>query len=250
MSVFLRSLLCVLCLSPAAAYASDGRSLVFDLYRKDKKVGSHSLRFVQKGDVLTVDINIDIKGKVVIIPYTYRHRNQEVWRGSALQSLNSTTYTNDKPVTLNVRARAGGFDVEADGKPSRIEGDIKTTSYWYPGTASQARLLNNQNGKVIPITASAALPVQAPLANGGAVAARETRMTDKKKFNANVLYDGNSCFVGLNFKPPFDGTLVVYRLVTKPNAKDAPDLLRNPLIAKCVATSGNVAGAGSAAPEG
>jgi hypothetical protein len=227
MSVFLRSLLCVLCLSPAAAYASDGRSLVFDLYRKDKKVGSHSLRFVQKGDVLTVDINIDIKGKVVIIPYTYRHRNQEVWRGSALQSLNSTTYTNDKPVTLNVRARAGGFDVEADGKPSR-----------------------NQNGKVIPITASAALPVQAPLANGGAVAARETRMTDKKKFNANVLYDGNSCFVGLNFKPPFDGTLVVYRLVTKPNAKDAPDLLRNPLIAKCVATSGNVAGAGSAAPEG
>jgi hypothetical protein len=250
MRYVLRAVLCAALLAPAAARASDGRSLVFDLYRKDKKVGSHSLRFIQKGNLLTVDINIDIKGKIFFIPFTYRHINHEVWRGSVLQSLSSTTYVNDKPVGLSVQARAGGFDVEADGKASRIEGDIKTTSYWYPGTASQARLLNTQNGKVIPITASAPLLVQAPLASGGKLAARETRMTDQKKFNANVVYDANNCFVGLNFKPPFDSTLVVYRLVAQPFAKDAPDLMQNPLIAKCVSGTGTVAGTRSVPPEG
>jgi hypothetical protein len=245
-----RALLCVLLILPVMAMAADGRTLQFDLYRKDKKVGTHTLRFVQNGDVLTVDINIEIKGKIVIVPFTYRHSNQEVWRGAALQSLVSKTLINSKTVALDVRARAGGFDVVADGASSRIEGDIKTTSYWYPGTAGQARLLNTQNGKVIPITFSAPLPVQVPLANGGRIAARETRMTDKKKFNANVAYDANGCLVGLNFKPPFDGTLVVYRLVSKPNVKDAPDLLRNPLIAKCLASTGIVAGAAVVAPEG
>ncbi len=245
-----RWLLCVFFVFPAAAMATDGRTLLFDLYRKDKKVGSHSLRFVQNGDLLTVDIAIDIKGKVLIIPFSYRHSNQEVWRGAALQSLASKTYINDKTVELNVRARAGGFDVAADGKTSRIEGDIKTTSYWYPGTAGQARLLNTQNGKVIPITFGAPLPVQVPLAGGGTIVARETRMTDKKKFNANVAYDVQNCFVGLNFKPPFDGTPVVYRLVAKPNAKAAPDLLRSPLIAKCLSSAGAVAGAASVPSEG
>ncbi len=233
-SFLICTLLCVAYVSPVSATASDGRSLVFDLIRKGKKVGSHTIRFVQTKDLLTVDISIDIKGKIVFFPFTYVHNNQEVWRGSMLQSLDSKTLINDKQNLLSVRARSGGYDIVHDGKLSRIEGDIKSTSYWYPATSAQARLLNSQTGKVIPITASAPVDILAPTLSGAGIAARETRMTDSKKFNANVAYDAQSCLVGLNFKPPFDSTLVVYHLVARPSAKAAPDLLANPLIAKCL----------------
>jgi hypothetical protein len=230
------ALLCVALISPVCAIASDGRSLVFDLMRKGKKVGSHSIRFVQSKDLLTVDIAISIKGKIVFFPFTYTHINQEVWRGSMLQSLDSKTLINDKEHNLSVRIKGTGYDIDYDGNASRVEGDIKTTSYWYPSTAAQARLLNSQTGKVIPVTASAPIQILAPAQLGAGIVARETRMTDTKKFNANVAYDAQSCLVGLNFKPPFDGTLVVYHLVARPSAKAAPDLLANPLIAKCLAS--------------
>ncbi len=235
------ALLGVALLFPVATKAADGRSLVFDLYRKDKKVGSHTLRFSQADDVLTVDIAIDIKGKVLFIPFTYRHTNKEQWRGSQLLALDSRTYINDKAHILSARFNSGGYDVSHDKDKTRIEGAIKTTSYWHPATGTQARLLNTQNGKVIPITFSAPQPVQAPMATGGTLTAREIRMSDKKKFNANVAYDAQGCLVGINFKPPFDGTQIIYRLVARPNAKDAPDLLRNPLIAKCVSQTGSIA---------
>jgi Family of unknown function (DUF6134) len=228
-------LLCVSLLAPAEAYATDGRSLMFDLLRKGRKVGSHSIKFVQNKDLLTVDISINIKGKVLFIPFTYVHSNREVWRGSVLQSLDSKTFLNGKPDTLSVRANNGGYDVDFDGKASRIEGDIKTTSYWHPATSSQARLLNSQTGKVIPLTLSAPVNIVAPTLSGSGIAAREVRMTDNKKFNANVAYDSQNCLVGLNFKAPYDGALIVYHMVTQPKAKAAPDLLANPLIAKCLA---------------
>jgi hypothetical protein len=232
--MLLGPLLCIALCLPLPLLANDGRSLMFDLYRKDKKVGTHSIRFTQKQDILVVDIAITIKGKILFIPFTYVHENHEQWRGNVLQTLSSKTWLNDKPSELTVRAQSGGYDVQYNDTLSRIEGAIKTTSYWHPYTASEARLLNSQTGKVIPISIGAAVPVQAPLAAGGSVAARETRMTDKKKFDVKVAYDAQSCLVGLNFKPPLDNSLIVYRLVAQPNAKTAPDLLANPLMAKCL----------------
>jgi hypothetical protein len=208
---------------------------VFDLLRKGKKVGSHSIRFVQSKDSLTVDISIDIKGKVLFIPFTYVHSNHEIWRGTVLQSLDSKTLINDKPHVLSVRSKNGGYDVIYDGKDSRVEGEIKTTSYWHPATANQSRLLNSQTGKIILLMSSAPVSEQVPTAAGGTIAAKETRMTDGKKFNANVAYDPQNCLIGLNFKPPFDSTPIIYQLVARPSAKAAPDLLANPLIARCLA---------------
>jgi hypothetical protein len=228
-------LLCVYLVSPSTAYATDGRTLVFDLLRKGKKVGSHSIRFAQSKDILTVDIAISIKGKVLFIPFTYIHSNRETWRGSVLQSLDSKTLVNDKQFLLSVRPVNGGYDIAVNGKDGRVEGDIKTTSYWHPATSSQSRLLNSQTGKILQLLPTTSANVQAPTVTGGNIAAKETRMTDGKKFNANVAYDSQSCLIGLNFKPPFDGTPIVYQLVARPTAKTAPDLLANPLIAKCLA---------------
>jgi Family of unknown function (DUF6134) len=228
-------LLCACFIAPANAAVSDDRSLVFDLLRKGKKIGSHKISFTQNKDLLTVDIEIDIKGKILFLPFTYVHRNREVWRGSVLQSLDSKTLLNNKPDMLSVRARSGGYDVNYDGQISRVEGDIKTTSYWHPATAVQTRLLNSQTGKVIALSLSAPTNMVAPTALGRGIPAREIRMTDKKKFNVNVAYDPRNCLVGLSFKQPFDGNLIVYQMVAQPKSKGAPDLLENPLIAQCLA---------------
>jgi Family of unknown function (DUF6134) len=231
-------LLCV-CFLVAAAYpdkasaATNGRSLVFDAYRAGKKIGSHSLQFTQSGDRLVVDIAIDFKGKAVIFPFSYAHRNREVWQGNKLLSLDSSTVSNGKKNTLSAKAESGQLKLLVDGKPATID-QIFSTSYWNPETVKQTRLLNSQKGDVIDIVNEGTATVIAPRADGGSIAVTEYKKSGTKNFNIAVSYDSSGCLSGMNFKAPKDITRISYKLVARPNAKQAPDLLANPLLKSCL----------------
>lgn len=224
----------LLLLAPSSAHA-DGRTLVFDVLRKNSKVGEHRISFTQQDGLLTVDISIDIRSKILFFPFRYQHSNREVWRGRELVSLDSKTQINDRKEALQVRESGRGYDVSFNGKPSRVEGPIFTTSYWLQDVITQTRLLNSQKGNLLAIFATGARPVTSPSVQGG-IPAFETRMADRKNFNVNVAYDAKGCLVGMSFKPPVDSTPITYRLVSRPEAARAPDLLENPLLVPCLAT--------------
>jgi hypothetical protein len=236
-----RALALLLLLLPQGALA-DGRTLVFDLYRKTEKIGTHKLSFTQKADILTVDIDISIKGKIFIIPFRYQHSNRETWRGRDLLTLDSRTSLNDKQDIVSVRASGAGYDVVANGKTSRIEGNIKSTSYWLVDTVQDSRLLNSQKGWVMDVTALAPRRVSIAMRDAS-IAAREVSMKDRKTFNVSVIHDDKGCLVGMSFRPPVDSTPITYRLVSRPSAEAAPDLLTNPLIAPCLVRANQTAAA-------
>lgn len=216
-----------------SASASDGRTLLFDAYRSGSKIGTHSLRFRQEGNRLTVDIAIDFKGKAFFIPFSYSHRNQEIWQGSKLLSLDSKTVSNGKTSTLVARAEGTMLKLLIDGKPV-LAPQLFSTSYWNPETVKQPMLLNSQKGEIIEISTDGSSEVQAPLATGSTVPATEYRKSGTRKFNIAVQYDRNGCLVGMNFKVPRDVSRISYKLVARPNATAAPDLLENPLLKPCL----------------
>ncbi len=225
-----------ICAVVAPASANDGRSLVFDAYRSGTKIGTHTLHFLQSGDRLTVDISIDFKGKAFFIPFSYSHRNREVWQGNKLLSLDSRTVSNGKTNTLVARADGSMLKLLVDGK-AELATQLYSTSYWNPETVKQPRLLNSQKGEIIDITPEGKSAVAAPLANGSSIAATEYRKSGTKKFNVAVQYDANGCLVGMNFKAPRDVARISYKLVARPNATAAPDLLENPLLKPCLEDS-------------
>jgi hypothetical protein len=219
--------------SVTSAYAADGRSLVFDAYRSGTKIGTHTLRFLQDGEKLTVDIAIDFKGKAFIIPFSYSHRNREIWQGNKLLSLESRTVSNGKSNSLQARADSNMLKLVVDGKPG-LASQMFSTSYWNGDTINQKRLLNSQKGDVIELKLEGTAQVRAPKADGTSVIATEYRKSGSNKFNIAVQYDSKGCLVGMNFKAPRDVTRISYKLVARPNAAAAPDLLANPVLRPCL----------------
>jgi hypothetical protein len=230
------ALMCAAACCVPSANAADGRSLVFDAYRSGTKIGTHTLRFAQEGERLLVDISIEFKGKAFIIPFSYSHRNREVWLGQKLISLDSRTVSNGKVSTLQARADGNMLKLVVDGKPG-LAAQMFSTSYWNGDTLNQKRLLNSQKGDVIDLTLEGASQVRAPKADGTFLTATEYRKTGTNKFNVAVQYDSKGCLVGMNFKAPRDVTRISYKLVARPNAAAAPDLLANPVLKPCLDTS-------------
>jgi hypothetical protein len=222
------------CHSPV--HAGDGRSLVFDAWRSGKKIGNHTLRFVQSGDRLTVDISIEFKGTVVFFPFSYSHRNHEVWEGNKLLELESHTVSNGKSNMLVAKSENGRLKLSVDGKASTID-QVFSTSWWNPATVKQKRLLNSQKGEVIDLVSESQSATIAPRANGTTIAVTEYRKSGTGNFNIAVAYDANGCLVGMSFKAPRDIARISYVLVARPSVAAARDLLENPLLKSCLDTA-------------
>lgn len=213
--------------SAAAVPADDGRTLAFDVYRSGKKAGTHTLRFRQQGPDLMVDVDIRLKGRIFLLSFSYEHQNREVWRDGRLLRIDTRTKTNDKVQTVTGRATSDGLDVRTNDEVRLMPADVMPSSYWHPDMPNHKALLDTQKGKLASIVVD---QIVSTTRNGRPV--NEYRLTGGLK--ANVVYDGNGCFVGLSFKVPVDGSAVTYKLVSQPDAARAPDLLANPLIARCM----------------
>jgi hypothetical protein len=235
-SVLPGTILCAAIVCAPSVNAADGRSLVFDAYRSGVKIGTHTLRFVQEGDKLLVDISIEFKGKAFFIPFSYSHMNREVWQGQKLISLDSRTISNGKTSTLQARAEGNMLKLVINGNPGLVP-QMFSTSYWNGDTLSQKRLLNSQKGDVIELKLEGKVQVRAPKTDGTFVPATEYRKTGTNKFNIAVQYDNKGCLVGMNFKAPRDVTRISYKLVARPSAVEAPDLLANSALQPCLDTA-------------
>lgn len=221
--------------APAHAAGDDGRTLLFDIYRSGKKAGTHAIRFRQQGADLAVDIAIRISGRMFLVPFTYTHENRELWRDGRLIRLDSKTQTNSKQENVSGRLTGAGFEVRAGTADIVLPPTVLSTSYWHPDTPNRDALLNSQKGTMASIVTDQIVSTSVTTARGKRPA-NEYRFTGGVK--ANVIYDGDGCFVGLSFKMPVDGSKVVYKLVAEPDAARAPDLKANPLLAPCLRPAG------------
>lgn len=146
------SLLGGLVLLPQAARAAvpqTGR-IDFEVFRDGDLIGHHRLRFDEEGGRLHVDIEIKLDVTFAFITaYRYRHRNQEVWDGDRLISLN--TRTDDNGDQYRVSAQAKGDQLIVEGSAGRLElpGDTLPTSYWHEQMVERREWLDTQKGQLL-----------------------------------------------------------------------------------------------------
>ncbi len=121
----------------------------FAILRKNKKIGSHFIRFSREGDVLHVGIDITIKVKFgPITAYHYKHRNDEYWRDGRLIAIETRTNDNGKKYSVSGKASEEGFEVTGiDGK-LLLPAEVIPTSYWNIATWQAAEVLDSQRGIV------------------------------------------------------------------------------------------------------
>jgi hypothetical protein len=122
----------VLVAAPSPARAADLETRVFSISVDGKKCGEYLLSIQRgEGDVFAVAAQSSVKvTKVGITFYEYNYRGQEIWKGTRLLSLESSSKENSKTSSVSAKLDGQTLLVKANGSESRVRADAWATSCW------------------------------------------------------------------------------------------------------------------------
>lgn len=142
----------LLAFGTASASTADLREWKFRVLLNDDEIGFHNFRLETIEGLKHLDSQASFDVRVLFFTaYRYRHSNRETWTGSCLESIESDTNANGKPVKVSGQREAGGFVVEAMGEAAQLDDCVMSFAYWDPNILQRSRLLNAQTGEYLDV---------------------------------------------------------------------------------------------------
>src|SRR5271166_5909618 len=156
-----------------------GDRLAFRLIRHGSAIGTHVATFRRDGEVLDIDIAVDVLVKFGPIPLVrYTHRNRETWQRDRLVGLSAETNRNGTRLRMSAHLTDAGLAVEGSGtRPYIAPGNALPTTYWNPRMLLGPMIGTQDGGLVKPVVA---LEPTGPihLASGDDIHAKHYKLTD------------------------------------------------------------------------
>lgn len=131
----------------------ESRSLEFDVYLDDSKIGWHRFDITQaENGVREVSsrANFDVKF-LFITAFRYRHENEERWNNGCLAEIDASTNSNGKQTSVSGLRSDDSFVLENGTEIAELPRCVMTFAYWNPEFLEQARLLNPQTGEYLEV---------------------------------------------------------------------------------------------------
>lgn len=193
------ALMLTLVVAPAFAVVPESKALKFQVLRDGREIGTHTLRFEEKGDALHVHVNIELEVRIAFVPvYSYSHRNHEVWRDGRLVSLSSETNDDGTRYRVEAEATEDGLQVESSEEgPFTAPADILTTSYWNPDAMKRDQLLDTQFGRIVDLEIEEGGRDSLETLDGSVQAMRYSVSGD---LEMDIWYDAEGQWSGLEFQ--------------------------------------------------
>jgi hypothetical protein len=191
-----------LALVPAAARAAlpipPGNRLGFDILRKGSKLGTHMLSFHAAGDLLTVEILVEIIFKIgPITLYHYTHRATERWQGDQVIGIEAHTDDNGTKSQVVARRDEPGFAVEGPKSGRYVAPPNAMPATHWNRRELEGPWINTQDGRLMrPHVASLGID-NAPTTAGGNLPARHFKLTGDVQMD--MWYDDRLGWAGLSF---------------------------------------------------
>jgi len=125
----------------------------FDVYRKGKRVGSHTVVFKRERETLKVISTFRLRVKLMfIVGYKYDFESIGYWRDGNLYQLDSNTNDNGKKFEVRATVDENGIFHSIGKKGSFSSNNIVfPTSHWNSSAVDQNLILNTINGQIAKI---------------------------------------------------------------------------------------------------
>jgi len=176
----------------AALYGAD---IKFDVYRKGKRIGTHSVDFDKQDGTHTITSGTKLKVKFLFFTaYKFSYSSSEVWSEDELVKVDSVT--ND-----------GGDIYETFWDPE-AEKHLLPTNHWNPEVLEKSKIYNTISGKLDEVTITPGDWYTIETNTGPRKAQRFEYSGDLE--NVSVWYDEQQRWVGMEFEGT-DGSMIKYR---------------------------------------
>jgi hypothetical protein len=204
-------------LSGSAHAVTPGR-VEFQVFRSGEPSGRHAVEVRRAGDGFTVQVSIDLKGQVLLFPFSYSHRCTESWSGGRLASMACTDQENGGAAkAVSAQMRNGALQVRGPGFTGPVPQEAIPTSWWRRDIMQQTRVLDTRTGKMMPVRVRR---IGEETVRVGAEQVSATRFRLSAANDTDIWYDSEGRWVRMTFS--ISGQNFEYRL-TSPRAA-APKL--------------------------
>lgn len=203
---------------PASLYGKEARYLV---YRNDKEIGTHSVRFEGDGEKLLVSVESKLAVRYLGIPvYRYAYTSDEVWEAGKLVSVESRVKDNLKKLRV-IKAQVDGKVLEiTDRGVTRSAPLVRYPSnHWHPAVLQESRVFHTLHAKVHHVKIRQVSSDKIRLEGRDQTGQRKEQVVRTRRFGytggflADVWYDTRFRWVQLRFNAD-DGSQIEYRCVT------------------------------------
>jgi len=144
----LSALMLLACLVPGIAAS---KTLSFDVYLDDKKIGKHEVTISGGDNEKYVKVQANMHVSLLFITlFSYEHEAQERWQQGCISQLDTTTLDDGENLTVTGRKIDKGFEVISSDETQLLTDCVRTFAYWDRQLLNSDYLLNTQNGKYEP----------------------------------------------------------------------------------------------------
>jgi hypothetical protein len=176
----------------------DGNAKTFRAFIGDTELGTHTMRWAVQGDVVTVDIKIDLRARVLFLPvYSYEHKSKETWRDGALVAIATTTNDDGDKTFVNGELKGAGFDVKSSKFNGVVPLPVAPTSYWAYSNLKKPTWINTQSGPALKVKVTPN-GVESIKTRAGQIQAR--RYDVSGELDVSLWYDDKNRWVKSRFK--------------------------------------------------
>ncbi len=140
--------LVLLLLAVSRANAGISKQWHFNVYLDDKPIGYHKISLSENAGQKFVKVDASFEVKLLFfLAYRYEHNAEELWTGSCLEQIHTSTNDNgDSQYIRSIPDRSGLSLLTHKGKQS-LDGCIRSFAYWDPSLLQSEYLLNTQSGE-------------------------------------------------------------------------------------------------------
>lgn len=132
----------------ALVFASAEKQWNFRVFLDDREIGTHRVKMIPYQDLKQVSVNADFKVKFLFLTaFSYQHHTEEVWQGSCLSDIQSTTNNNGEQLFVRKQPGMGDFTLITHKGEQELQGCVRSFAYWDPDLLKADKLLNTQTGE-------------------------------------------------------------------------------------------------------
>ena len=130
---FLICILLIFCSLKSYAYQiPKDNKVTFDIIRKNKIIGSHSINFLENGDELQITTNIKIEVKILFFPaYDFSHSSTEKWiNDEFIQFEGHTDFEDEREYFIKGKVEGDQFLASGMDGDISVNKNILPSNFW------------------------------------------------------------------------------------------------------------------------
>jgi hypothetical protein len=205
---------------PVRAYAGE---IIFDIYRKNQRIGVHTVTFEEEGNNLRVRSKSEISIRILGLPlYNFSYSSLETWQHGQLFSIEAETDDDGDKSMMRAQRHNGKLAVSSNTSQYLFPDAIYPTTHWVAGVIGSTQILNTITGQINTISMQDLGIEEVETDSGNRLARHYAYRGD---LEANLWYNMKGHWVKMRF-PGNDGVAIEYRCrkcgsVQHPGTSDA-----------------------------